>query len=91
MYGRLLPLRQSHVTGASILGFNSKGCNSSNGKVKKLSDIVADGISVISYLLSQGINYKDVVLQGRHEFATASDCEVVLYLYKEYEINFLNI
>ena len=34
---------------------------------------------------------KDVVLQGRHEFATASDCEVVLYLYKEYGINFLNM
>ena len=27
---------------------------------------------------------KDVVLQGRHEFVTASDCEVVLYLYQSY-------
>ena len=34
---------------------------------------------------------KDVVLQGRHQFSTESDCEVVLYLYKEYGINFLNM
>jgi len=34
---------------------------------------------------------KDVVLQGRHQFSTESDCEVVIYLYKEYGINFLNM
>ena len=34
---------------------------------------------------------KDVVLQERHQFSTESDCEVVIYLYKEYGINFLNM
>ena len=34
---------------------------------------------------------KNVVLQGRHEFSTESDCEPILYLYKEYGINFLNM
>ena len=34
---------------------------------------------------------KDIVLQGRHDFMTGSDCEVILYLYKEFREQFLNM
>lgn len=34
---------------------------------------------------------KEVVLQNRHPFKTSSDCEVILYLYKEYGDLFLNM
>ena len=34
---------------------------------------------------------KDVVLQNRYKFSTDSDCEVILYLYKEYHDLFLNM
>ena len=34
---------------------------------------------------------KDVVLQNRHNFTTESDCEVILYLYKEFDNLFLNM
>ena len=34
---------------------------------------------------------KDIVLQNRHNFSTKSDCEVILYLYKEFSELFMNM
>lgn len=56
--------RQCRETGASILGFNPKGFNSSDGKTRKIKDIVDDGIAVVDYLLNQGIKLDQIILQG---------------------------
>ncbi len=37
----------------------------------------------------QGI--KDIVLQDRYDFTTDSDCEVILHLYRELGVNFINM
>lgn len=55
---------QAHATGATILGFNPKGLNNSSGKTNKLLDLVEDGISVVKFLLNEGVNHKNIVLQG---------------------------
>lgn len=56
--------RQAHATGATILGFNPKGFHNSSGHTRKLSDLVDDGIAVVTYLLDKGIEHKNIVLQG---------------------------
>ena len=50
-----------------------------------------------NYILSingEIYNYKELyetALQDRYETTTNSDCEVILYLYKEFGLQFLNI
>ncbi len=56
--------KQAHATGATILGFNPKGFHNSSGYTRKLSDLVDDGIAVVTYLLDKGIDHKNIVLQG---------------------------
>ncbi|MFK7968528.1 MAG: alpha/beta hydrolase family protein [Rickettsiaceae bacterium] len=51
-------------TGATIIGFNPKGFNTSTGKTKILFDIVDDGIALIEYLLARNITPKQIVLYG---------------------------
>ena len=56
--------KQAQATGATMLGFNPKGLHNSSGYTRKLANLVDDGISVVNYLLNQGIDPKNIVLQG---------------------------
>lgn len=56
--------KQAHATGANIIGFNPKGFHNSSGHTRKLSDLVDDGIAVVTYLLDKGVDHKNIVLQG---------------------------
>jgi len=56
--------RLAQETGASVMGFNPKGFNSSSGKTKILADIVDDGIAIVDFLLAQGISNNQIILQG---------------------------
>lgn len=51
-------------TGATIIGFNPKGLNSSTGRTKVLSDIVNDGVALVDSLLARNINHKKIVFYG---------------------------
>lgn len=37
------------------------------------------------------VGLREIVLQNRHNFSTKSDCEVILYLYKEFRELFMNM
>lgn len=55
---------QAKETGASVLGFNPKGMNSSTGNTTKLLDLVDDGIAVVRFLLDSGVKHDKIILQG---------------------------
>ena len=44
---------------------------------------------MVKFIIIKGL--KDVVLQNRYKFKTDSDCEVILYLYRELNDLFLNM
>ena len=51
-------------TGATIVGFNPKGFNSSSGETKILFDIVDDGIAIVESLIACNISPKQIVFYG---------------------------
>jgi asparagine synthase (glutamine-hydrolysing) len=55
------------------------------------NDDVSDMVLSVNGEIYNHQGIKDVILQGRHDIRTGSDCEVILYLYKEFHVNFLNI
>lgn len=55
---------QASKTGASVLGFNYKGMFCSEGESNVIADLVEDGIAAVDFLLSQGVEYDKIILQG---------------------------
>lgn len=68
-------------TGASVIGFNPKGFNSSTGKTRILRDIIEDGIALCKHLISEKIFPYQYVFLGNSLGAAVQEV-VCAYLIK---------
>jgi pimeloyl-ACP methyl ester carboxylesterase len=51
-------------TGATVHAFNFPGTGLSTGKVSEANDLINSGLSVVAFLIRQGIHPDDIILQG---------------------------
>jgi hypothetical protein len=82
--------RIARHNGAKVLGFNPRGFNSSKGKILTLQDIVEDGIAVVRFLLSSGLQSKNIIMLGNSLGAAVQEM-VCQYYYDHYGMHFRKI